>query len=216
MRKIRRHHEKFLKIFNNEFQNLKKNFSILEFGVSSKALSTTIFLDQCKNKNGKLYSIDINNYAYHFNSKNWKFLHTRDDNFKYIDKNIPKKFEIIYLDTIHSAEHVKKILYHYYKKLKKGGVFVIDDISHLPYLKNREKNNFSLEINNLETFEILLDILNSNKENIHLELSFIGTGVAKITKLSNFKLKKPQAVSSRKFSFQNLLRKIYIYTKSKF
>ena len=32
-----RHEQKFLKIFNNEFKNLKKNFSILEFGVSEKA-----------------------------------------------------------------------------------------------------------------------------------------------------------------------------------
>ena len=215
MKKIKRHEQKFLKIFDNEFKNLKKNFTILEFGVSAKALSTSIFLKQCKKKNGKLFSIDVNNYSYHFKSKNWKFLCTRDDNFKYIERNIPKKFDIIYLDTIHAAYHVKKILYHYFDKLKRDGVFVIDDISHMPYLKNREKNNFPLEINNLETFEILLEILNVNHENIHLDFSFIGTGVAKITKLSNLKLKEPKSINSRKFTLQNLLRKLFIYFREK-
>mgnify|MGYP001384669307 CR=1 FL=1 len=149
MKKIKRHEQKFLKIFNNEFKNLKKNFTILEFGVSSKALSTSIFLKNCKKKNGKLYSIDINDYGYHFKSKNWKFLCTSDDNYKYIEKNIPKKFDIIYLDTIHAAYHVKKILYHYFNKLKKDGVFVIDDISHLPYLKNRENPKKCVSASNL-------------------------------------------------------------------
>ena len=67
----------------------------------------------------------------------------------------------------------------------------------MPYLKNREKNNFPLEINNLETFEILLEILNVNHKNIHLDFSFIGTGVAKITKLNNFKLKEPKNINSK-------------------
>ena len=216
MKKIMRHEQKFLKIFNNEFKNLKKNFSILEFGVSKKALSTNIFLKKCKKKNGILYSIDVKDYGYQFKSKNWKFLCTRDDNYKYIEKNIPKKFDIIYLDTIHAAYHVKKILYYYFNKLKKDGVFVIDDTSYLPYLRNREKNNFPLEINNLETFEILLEILNVNHENIHLDFSFIGTGVAKITKLNNSKLKEPKNINSRKFTLQNLLRKIFIYFREKF
>ena len=52
-----RHEQKFLKIFNNEFKNLKKNFSILEFGVSKKALSTNIFLKKCKKKT--VYSIRL-------------------------------------------------------------------------------------------------------------------------------------------------------------
>ena len=34
-------------------------------------------------------------------------------------------------------------MYHYFDKLNVGGIFLIDDTSSLPYLKNREKNNFS-------------------------------------------------------------------------
>jgi len=204
----KRHQEKFLRILDKELNEIK-NPIILEFGVSKKALSTSIFLKACDKNNGYLYSIDLIDYSYHFNSERWKFLNCKDDNYEFIEKNIPKEFDIIYLDTIHTAKHVEKILYYYYDKLKVGGVFVIDDTSLLPYLKDREKNNFSLEINNNETFEILLKILNSNHEKIHLETSFIGTGAAKITKLNNDSLKKCNSLRSRKFSALNLIRKIY-------
>ena len=142
-----RHKKKFLKIFKNEFQKFRKPV-ILEFGVNSIALSTSIFLDYCKKNKGMLYSVDVNDYNYHFKSKNRKFIKSRNDNFDYIKKQIPKKFDIIYLDTIHKSNHVKKIIYHYFDKLKKCGLFVIDDTSMLPYLQKREKNNFSLKNSN--------------------------------------------------------------------
>jgi predicted O-methyltransferase YrrM len=208
-----RHKKKFLKIFKNEFQKFRKPV-ILEFGVSSIALSTSIFLDYCKKNKGMLYSVDVNDYSYHFKSKNWKFIKSRDDNFDYIKKQIPKKFDIIYLDTIHKADHVKKMIYYYFDKLKKGGLFVIDDTSMLPYLQKREKNNFFFERNNQETFETLLKILNSNHKELDFETSFIGTGAVKLTKLSNKRLKLIKPLFDRKFSFSNLIRKIYLILKT--
>ena len=65
-----------------------------------------------------LYSIDIIDYSYHFKSKNWKFIHSKDNDYEYIEKYIPEKFDIIYLDTIHKAKHVEKILYNYFDRLK--------------------------------------------------------------------------------------------------
>lgn len=207
-----RHKIKFLRILEKELNKLE-NPSILEFGVSGKALSTSIFLKKCIEKNGHLYSVDVIDYSNHFNSKNWKFIHSKDDNFDFIEKNIPDKFDIIYLDTIHTASHVEKILYHYFDKLNIGGVFVIDDTSSLPYLKKREKNNFSLEINNYETFQKLLEIFNSNHENLYFESSFIGTGAVKLTKLNDNKLKRSKTLSDRRLSFLNLVRKIYLKLK---
>ena len=113
------------------------------------------------------------------------------------------------MDTIHKANHVKKIIYHYFKYLKLGGIFYVDDISCLPYIKKREKNNFSQEINNLETFENILEIYNSNHKNIDLEFSFVGTGIAKLVKLSELKLTEPKKIKLRKFSFLNIIRKIF-------
>ena len=79
----------------------------------------------------------------------------------------------MYFDSFHDAEHMKKIFYHYFNKLKVGGLYIIDDISHLPYLKKKERNSFNCEINNYETFLKILDILNSNSEIIKVYLSLI-------------------------------------------
>ena len=152
-------------------------------------------------------------YSHHFKSNNWRFIHCKDDDYDKIESIIPKNFDIIYLDTIHTASHVEKILYHYFDKLNIGGVFVIDDTSSLPYLKKREKNNFSLEINNYETFQKLLEIFNSNHENLYFESSFIGTGAVKLTKLNDNKLKRSKTLSDRRLSFLNLVRKIYLTLK---
>ena len=44
-----RHKIKFTRIFKNELDRFEKPI-ILEFGVSSKALSTSLFLEKCEKK----------------------------------------------------------------------------------------------------------------------------------------------------------------------
>ena len=171
---------------NGEISKLKKP-NILEFGVQIGS-STTKFIEICKKKNGKLFSIDIDDCSKLFNNKLWKFIKSRDDNFKYIFKRIPSKIDLIYLDTIHTAKHVEKIIYAYFDRLKVNGLFLIDDISWIPYLRKNPYNNFYCEINNKETFDLILDIFNNNVENIEIKFSFEGTGTCIIKKISNKKL----------------------------
>ena len=208
-----RHKRKFLDFVITPIKNIKFA-QILEFGVSEKGMSTGIFLELCDKNNGKLTSVDINNNSKKFENKNWKFINSRDDDFLNLDKEIPKELYVIYLDTIHKANHVQKIIYHYYNKLKVGGFFFVDDISWIPYLKDNEKNNYSLEINNQETFETIIDIYNNNRKNFDLEFSFVGTGVAKLVKLSSEDLSKGKKIKSRKISFMSVLRKFYLLFKS--
>ena len=205
-----RHKRKFINFVLNEIEEIN-NPNILEFGVSERGMSTELFLNLCEKKNGKLFSIDTNSNVRKFDTKNWKFINNRDDNFDEIEKIINGQiFDIIYLDTIHKAEHVAKILFHYYDRLKKGGYFFIDDTSWLSYTQAREKNNFSIEINNQETFEKLLEIHNLNHKNFDLDFSFVGTGVARITKLSTKKLVMSKKIPTRKYSPLNFMRKIYL------
>ena len=56
----------------------------------------------------KLYSVDNVDYSTMLDDKNWKFIKDRDDNFDNIKKQIPSEFSLIYLDTLHEAEYVKK------------------------------------------------------------------------------------------------------------
>ncbi len=183
-----------------------KNPQILEFGVK-EGRSTKLFLDICKENDGKLFSVDVDDYSHLFKDKNWKFIKTRDDNFDHLDKILPGEIDVIYLDSLHEAEHVKKIFYHYFPKLKLNGLFFIDDISWLPYVKNKKRNSFYCEINNFETFNKLLEIYNSNIDNFEINFTFISSGMCKIRKKNN-QLNVPEKIKTRLFSLKNLIRKI--------
>ena len=83
----------------------------------------------------------------------------------------------------------------------------------MPYTKLREKNNFSQEVNNHETFDKILEIFNENHKNIDLEFSFVGTGIAQIRKLTDDELKKSKKIDYRKITMKNLMRKIILKLK---
>ena len=180
---------------------------ILELGVQ-KGRSTKKFLEICEENKGKLFSVDIDDCSNVSNDRNWKFLKTKDDNFDFIQSEIGEKIDVLFIDTLHEANHVKKILYGYYPIIKKDGYIFIDDISHLPYLKNKDRDNFYCEINNKETFEILISIYSENIENFDLSFSFISSGLAIIKKKTNSDLNKTQKMKSRKYSLKNIIRLI--------
>ena len=182
--------------------------NILEFGVR-KGISTSIFLELCNNNDGKLFSVDIVDYSNLFKDSKWTFINSRDDNIKYIEKLIPSHLDMLHIDSLHEANHVEKIINLYYSRIKPGGFILIDDISCLPYLKNRKKNSFGNELANQETFEIIQEIYASNIENFDLNFSFVDSGLAIIKKLNTNPIMERKKLNFRKYSFTNLFRKVY-------
>ena len=199
--------KKFFDFFYNDISKIEKP-KVIEFGVRH-GISTSLFLDVCNMNGGEMYSIDENDYSYKFKSKNWNFIKSRDDNFQYLRTKIPQKADVIFLDTLHKADHVIKILIEYFKNLEIGGYFIIDDVSWIPYLKNNQHNHFYKEINNKETFESLLQIYSLNSDTISLKFNLIDTGAVVITKLKNKDLLFNNKKISRDTSFKNYLRLIY-------
>ena len=181
------------------------NVKILEFGVR-EGVSTKLFVSLAEKNNGNVFSVDLDDYSNLINSNTWNFIHSRDDNFELIKSKIDNEFDVILLDSQHEANHVKNIIYNYYDLLKKGGYFFIDDISWLPYLKNSYRDNFWCEINNKETFNIILDIYSDNTSNFDLEYSFISSGFALLKKTNNDPLNPMRKKRGRSFSIKNLLR----------
>ena len=116
---------------------------------------------------------------------------------------------MLFIDSLHEAEHVKNLIYGYYPLLKKEGYIFIDDISHLPYLQNKPRNNFYCEINNKETFDILLSVYSKNIENFELNFSFMSSGLAIIKKLNNNNLSTFENLNERSWTFKNILRKLW-------
>ena len=197
------------KIDRNIFETLKnlKEPNILELGVQN-GVSTKKFIDLCNATNGYLYSVDIDDCSSVSTSDRWTFIKSRDDNFNLIKEKISKQLDVIYIDTLHEANHVEKILYGYYELLKVGGYIFIDDISHLPYIKHSHRNNFYCEINNQETFNKILEIYNENKNNIDLNFSFFSSGTAIIKKKKN-NLIKNKSLALRQFSLKNIVRLLW-------
>ena len=188
--------------------NKIQNIIILELGVQ-KGRSTIKFLELCKKNNGKLFSVDIDDCSNVSNDKNWTFLRSRDDNFDYIKSVVPNKIDVLFIDSLHEAEHVKNLLYNYFPLININGYIFIDDISHLPYLKDKSRNNFYCEINNKETFENLLSIYSKNDENFELNFSFMSSGLAIIKKLNDKNLLPFDNLKERSQSLKNIFRKLW-------
>ena len=189
-----------------------QNINILELGVQ-RGTSTNIFLKICENNDGYLTSVDIDDCSNVTRNTRWKFIHSRDDDFSVIKDKINKKIDVIYIDTLHEADHVEKIIYGYYDLLKSGGYIFIDDISHLPYLSGEPRNNFYCEINNKETFDRIIDIYASNKKNFNLNFDFLSSGLATLQKKNENNLNPKKNIKERKFTLRNLLRKLKLTFK---
>ena len=200
------HNYKLDTFLYNKIKNIS-NIKILEFGVR-KGVSTKLFVDLAEKNNGKVTSVDIDNYSSLINSERWKFIQTRDDNYEKIQKELSNDLDVILLDSFHEAEHVSKIIYTYYKHLKKGGYFFIDDISWVPYLKNSYRDNFWCEVNNRETFTKIVNIYSENYLNFDLEFTFISSGFAAIKKKTLNDLNQVDIKKDRSLSIKNLLRLI--------
>ena len=106
------HNYKLNSFLYNKIKDIN-NIKILEFGVR-KGISTKLFVDLAEKNNGEVISVDINDYSNLLNSDKWKFIHSRDDNFNKIKKEITFKLDVIFLDSFHEAEHVSNIIYNYY------------------------------------------------------------------------------------------------------
>ena len=142
--------EKLRSFFYEDIKNTK-NIKILEFGVR-EGNSTKFFLELCEKNNGKLYSVDIDDYSKLFNDNNWKFINTSDDNFDKVIKEAGNQFDLIFIDSFHNPQHVKKLILFYFYYLKKNGLMIIDDISWVPYCKNNYRDHPHTEFIKRETF----------------------------------------------------------------
>ena len=200
--------KKFFDFFYEQILNYDKP-QILEFGVRD-GTSTALFLDVCNEKNGNLFSVDSKDYSFQFKDKKWKFILSKDTDFDIVNKEIPSQLDVIFLDTIHEANHVSNIFYHYYNKLKVNGLFIIDDTSWLLYTKNNSEDHFYKEINNYETFKKVLEIYNNNRDKFDIHVNFCDTGAIKIIKRTQDNLSESAIIHSRENTIKNYIRKLFI------
>ena len=184
--------------------------NILELGVRN-GNSTKMFLDVCERNDGYLTSIDIEDCSKVVNNKRWNFIHSSDSNFDYVNKFISNsKFDVLYIDSLHEPNHIRKVFYHYFNFLKLNGIIFLDDVVWLPYTKNAVRDNDFVERINRLTFEKLIEIYNANISNLTLNIDFTGSGLAILKKIGS-DLNTEKKIKNRLFSIKNIIKK-YIYS----
>ena len=202
-------------VLNSKHEFLKKklenfkNIQILELGVA-EGHSTKIFLELCDINDGNLISVDIIDCSKVSNNERWEFIKASDDEFDLINPKIKKPLDLLYIDSLHEPNHVKKVFFNYYKFLKIGGICIIDDISWLPYVVDKKKENSYVARTNYNIFNKILEIFNSNVEHFSLEFFFIGSGYAIITKKKNFKLSEEKKINFQRKTFKNFIKNFYL------
>ena len=201
--------EKFenkLNLIKERIKDIKKPL-ILELGVK-EGRSTKMFLEICDQNEGNLISIDILDYSKVSNNPRWKFIHSSDDNFDYTKKFIERKVDILFIDSLHEPNHIRKVFYNYFNFVKVNGLIFIDDVIWLPYVKDGYRDNDFIETTNRLTFNKILEIFNSNKDNFTLDMNFSASGLAIMKKIGNH-LNNEKKIVNRLFSLKNILKKFY-------
>ena len=141
----------FAKFYEKHFKNLKeKKINILEIGVWEGA-STASFYHYFKNAD--IFPID-RNFKFKYFSKRINFFYcdttSHKDLFKF-KKFLKKKnitsFDIIIDDGSHILSNILKNLIFFFKYLKPGGIYVIEDYKHPNYFfhLNDTKNHFFID-----------------------------------------------------------------------
>jgi len=195
-----------LKIIKEYIKNIDKPF-ILELGVR-EGVSTKMFLEVCDKNNGNLISVDILDCSKVSSNPRWKFIHSSDDNFELINKLLNQKIDILFIDSLHEPNHVRKVFYNYFNFVKINGLIFIDDVVWLPYVEEARKDNEFVENINRLTFNKILEIYNTNNENMTLDINFAGSGLGIIRKIKD-NLNNEKKIKNRSFTIKNVLKRIY-------
>ena len=138
----------------------------------------------------------------------WKFIHSSDDNFEVINQHLNKNIDVLLIDSLHEPNHIRNVFYNYFKYLKINGLIFIDDVVWLPYVKGEYRDSEFVENINRRTFDKILEIYNSNKENMKLDINFNGSGLAIIKKIKDL-LNDEEKIKNRSLSLKNIIKKIY-------
>jgi predicted O-methyltransferase YrrM len=160
---------------------------ILELGVDF-GQSTRIFLNAIDGKPGaQLISVDIRDCANAAESSQWSFLQADSgdaENVVGLRPVLRQGIDILYVDSLHTAEHVLKEVGGFYPYLNKDAVIFLDDIDSFPYMRGQRKDNVGKEIANRAIDRLVERIFLSNINELELTVHRGSTGLARLDKRS--------------------------------
>jgi predicted O-methyltransferase YrrM len=111
---------------------LKENTWILELG-ARKGNSTLAFLAGAANTGGHVWSVDVANVtenpkgmALWKRNRHWTFIHGDDMN-PVVQSKLPRKVDVLFIDTSHEYEHTLNELHVYMPRVAPNGIALLHD-----------------------------------------------------------------------------------------
>jgi hypothetical protein len=197
----------FAKFYEKHFKSLKKKkINILEIGVWEGA-STASFYHYFKK--AELFSID-RNFKFKYFSKRINFFHC-DTSFykdlskfkKFLKQKKITEFDIIIDDGSHILSNILKNLNFFFRYLKSGGIYVIEDYKHPNYFfhLNDSKNHFLIDkiLLHLKQKKIFKSTILTRKEII-----FLTNYIKKIFTYKGSCLEKKKNISDIAFLYKKI------------
>ncbi|MBG6156185.1 putative O-methyltransferase YrrM [Labrenzia sp. EL_13] len=179
------------------------NPTILELGVQS-GNSTKLFLNALgDSQKGVLVSVDIDNCSGVASSSKWTFIRSDSADVENIVTEAPilkDGIDILFIDSLHTTEHVYKELYGFFPYIKKGGVIFFDDIDSAPYCEGNELDSYYVELENRRILKFINCVFESNMQQLDLTIYRGWTGLGRLDKRSELysELLPPQSLKRRK------------------
>jgi len=195
----------------------RDNPTIVELGVD-QGHSTKVFLNSIDGKtDATLISVDIRDCSGAVECDTWNFLQTDSADANSIINSCPvikDGIDILYVDSLHTPQHVLREVYGFFAWVKKEGVIYFDDVDSCPYKKGQRKDSILVENANREIHKLLEAIFQANLNDLDFTVMRGSTGLAKFTKKSNLGngLRPPKYIKERNFK---LLVRIYNMIKSR-
>ena len=186
----------------HEEVSARANPIVVELGVNT-GNSTKMFLNAIDDKPAaKLVSIDICDFSHSAESDRWTFAQQDSTDVTALIEKAPflkNGIDVLYVDSLHTAEHVKKEVYGYYPYLNKGAVIFFDDVDSAPYMQGQRKDSIETEIANRSIFKLLSGIFRANIEQIDFTVMYGSTGLGRFDKLVSIGkiLAEPALVAER-------------------
>lgn len=174
----------FLAIY--EEARLHSGGTFLELGVD-KGVSTRALLAACDEVGGTLVSVDIRDCSAAVQSPHWQFLQANSIDRDFIcgqATHLLRGIDVIFVDSLHTAEHVLKEIYTWFDLVKKDGVLFFRDIDSGPYMKGCRKNDAAIEIANRRIKYALEDVFYANVGAIDYSTIYGSTGLGIMRKRS--------------------------------
>jgi predicted O-methyltransferase YrrM len=160
--------------------------TILELG-TARGESTTVFLQACHERSGRLVSVDIDDCSDVSDSQRWTFVQADSADVDAVVEKSPVLIggiDVLYVDSLHRRSHVEKEIKGWYPLLNQGGHIFLDDVDSNPYRLGNRKDNVLAEIAFDEIREFVQAFFYANDDQLSLDITFGSTGLAHMHKIS--------------------------------